>query len=304
MYTKLEKILLDSLREANIRFETNKSLAEMTSWKIGGLAWIVVYPGNISELEYVIKKVRGLKPFYVIGSGTNLLIKDEGYPNVIIKLDGDFKKISFTGTIVEAGAAISLAALGNKAADNSLSGLEFASGIPGSLGGAVIMNAGAYGSEIKDLLIEVEVFDVKEQYLVRMNKNDLIFSYRNSLLKGNPRFIVTKVILQLKNGNEKDIKKIMRKYRDDRFNKQPYDLPNAGSIFKNPPNNSAGKLIEEAGLKGFSINDAEISLKHGNFIVNKNKAKAEDVIELIKYIEKTILDKYNIVLEREIIILG
>ena len=217
MFIKLEKILQEDLKKANIFFETNKVLAEMTSWKIGGPALIVVYPKNVSELAYVVNKVKNFEDYCIIGSGTNLLVKDAGYPYPIIKLNGSFKEMKFNGDMLEAGAAVPLISLASRAAERSLGGLAFASGIPGTLGGAVVMNAGAYGSEIKDLIEEVEVFDTEKESAVKFRNKDLCYSNRNSKLKGNPRYIVTRALLRLYKEDEEKIRSLMKQYRKDRL---------------------------------------------------------------------------------------
>jgi len=284
--------------------EKNKAISSLTSWKIGGSAALLLIPETKEELAEAVKTGKKAGKFYLIGNGTNILAKDEGISCPIIKLGKGFANYSIEGQTLRAGAAASLISLAVKTAGEGLAGFEFASGIPGSLGGAVIMNAGANGSEMKEIIVDVLVYDTEKEEYKTLSNEELNYSYRSSLLKNNNRYIVLEANIKLTQGDKSQLLDKIKKSKEERMSKQPYEYPNGGSVFKNPPGMSAGKLIEEAGLKGFSINDAEVSIKHGNFIINKGNAKAEDVINLIMHIEKVIKEKYNINLEREIIIIG
>jgi UDP-N-acetylmuramate dehydrogenase len=284
--------------------EKNKAISSLTSWKIGGPAALLLIPDTKEELAEAVKTGKKAGEFFLLGNGTNILARDEGISCPIIKLGKGFANYNIEGQTLRAGAAASLISLAVKTAGEGLAGFEFASGIPGTLGGAVIMNAGANGSEMKDIIIDVLVYDTEEEEYKTFSNEELNFSYRNSLLKNNNRYIVLEANIKLSQGDKNQLLEKIKKSKEERMSKQPYEYPNGGSVFKNPPGMSAGKLIEDAGLKGFSINDAEVSTKHGNFIINKGNAKAEDVINLIMHIEKVIKEKYNINLEREIIIVG
>lgn len=284
--------------------EKNKAISSLTSWKIGGPAALLLIPDTKEELAEAVKTGKKSGKFFLLGNGTNILARDEGIFCPIIKLGKGFANYNIEGQTLRAGAAASLISLAVKTAGEGLAGFEFASGIPGTLGGAVIMNAGANGSEMKDIIIDVLVYDIEEEEYKTFSNEELKFSYRNSLLKNNNRYIVLEANIKLSQGDKNQLLEKIKKSKEERMSKQPYEYPNGGSVFKNPPGMSAGKLIEDAGLKGFSINDAEVSTKHGNFIINKGNAKAEDVINLIMHIEKVIKEKYNINLEREIIIVG
>ncbi len=284
--------------------EKNKAISSLTSWKIGGPAALLLIPDTKEELAEAVKTGKKAGKFFLLGNGTNILARDEGISCPIIKLGKRFANYNIEGQTLRAGAAASLISLAVKTAGEGLAGFEFASGIPGTLGGAVIMNAGANGSEMKDIIIDVLVYDTEEEEYKTFSNEELKFSYRNSLLKNNNRYIVLEANIKLSQGDKNQLLEKIKKSKEERMSKQPYEYPNGGSVFKNPPGMSAGKLIEDAGLKGFSINDAEVSTKHGNFIINKGNAKAEDVINLIMHIEKVIKEKYNINLEREIIIVG
>lgn len=287
-----------------MKIEKNLSLATLTSWKTGGEAAAVFIPENKEELMEAVKIGKEAGIFYLLGNGTNVLAPEEGIPYPIIKLGKGFGKIEINGTQVTAGASASLIGLALVCVSKSLAGFEFASGIPGSVGGAVIMNAGAQGSEIKNVLVSVEAYDVYEEKYITFTNSEMKYEYRNSFLKNNPRYIVVDAQFSLNNGDEESLREVIKKNKEERLLNQPWEYPNAGSVFKNPPGKSAGKLIEDAGLKGFRINDAQISEKHGNFIVNRGNATSRDIINIIMHVEKVIKEKYNINLEREIIILG
>lgn len=283
--------------------EKNKSLSLLTSWKIGGPASLLLIPESKEELVEGVKIGKEAGKFYIIGNGTNILAKDEGFSYPLIKLGKNFAKVEITGNLLRAGAAAPLITLAMATSKEDLAGLEFASGIPGTLGGGIIMNAGAHGMQMKDIVLEVVVYDIiKEKYKSLKNK-EIEFAYRSSIFKNNSRFIIIEVLMELYPGDKDILLEKIKANKSERLKNQPYEYPNCGSVFKNPPGLSAGKLIEDANLKGFSINDAEVSLKHGNFIINKGNASAKDIMLLIEHVEKVVKEKYNINLEREVIIL-
>lgn len=283
--------------------EKKKLLSSLTSWKVGGPADILLIPENKEELIEAVKKAKDYNKFFIIGNGTNVLAKDEGFSYPLIKLGKGFGYYNREETLVRVGASASLISIANKTINDGLAGLEFASGIPGSLGGAIVMNAGAHGSEIKDILVEVLAFDTEKEEFIKISNKDMNFSYRNSFLKNNSRYIVVEALLELNQGSIDELKEKVQNYKAQRLERQPYEFPNAGSVFKNPEGMSAGKLIEDSGLKGYKVNGAEVSIKHGNFIINKNNATYNDIITIINHVEKIVNEKFNVKLEREIIIL-
>ena len=266
------------------------SIKDYTTYKLTGKMKLFV-PKDISELKEILKKDR----CKIIGNGSNLII-DKSYDKTLVKLQ-HFDDINICGNIVDVGSGYSLSKLSRKCADNALSGLEFACGIPGTVGGAIYMNAGAYGHEIFDVLNSITVLDEKLQ-IIEICKKDLKSSYRNSLLKDN-NYICLKAQFKLIKKEPKLIKKDIIDIMEDRRKKQPLEYPSAGSVFKNPKGYSAGRLIEKSGLKGLSVNDASISEKHANFIINKGNASSDDVIKLINIIKDKIKKEYGIDLELE-----
>ncbi len=285
----------------NIKYD--EPMKYHTSFKVGGKADIYFEPGNVDEL---IKFISYLKEkninYFLFGNGTNLLVADEGIRGAVIKLGDKMASVVIDGEriMVECGALLS--AVSKIAADYSLSGLEFGNGIPGSVGGAVTMNAGAYGMEIKDVVEKVEVLDSDLKLKVLDNKQ-MEFGYRKSIIEKHG-YIVIKSTFKLKKANTWDIKRHIDELTEKRQSKQPINLPSAGSVFKRPEGYFAGKLIEDAGLKGLTIGDAQISDKHCGFIINKGNASAKDIYNLIKHIQKTIYERFGVKLETEIKLLG
>lgn len=279
----------------------NELMAKHTSMKIGGPADIFVRVNNLDELKKVIVQCKNHEVnLTVIGNGTNLLVKDKGIRGVTVKLE--LKNTKIDGEKIEAEAGVQLPILAKMAYENSLSGLEFASGIPGTVGGAVKMNAGAYGAEFKDVVIETTYLDEKLN-LITISNQEHKFNYRHSIFDETDDIIVSTKI-KLNREKKENIKRKMEENSMKRKEKQPIDYPNAGSIFKRKKEYIPAEIIDKCGLKGYNINDAYISEKHAGFIVNKGNAKAEDVLNLIEYIKKTINNKYNINVELEIKIIG
>lgn len=278
-------------------------MKDYTSIKIGGPADVMVFPKDADDLIAILKFAsnKGF-PVFVMGSGTNLLVRDNGVRGIVINLSDDFHEILWTGDDkVTAGAGVRLMELANLCRDKGLSGLEFAVGIPGAIGGSVFMNAGAYGSEMKDVVEKVEAVNIKGQTHT-FDKASLKFSYRKCELPAD--MIITKAYLRLQKGSPDEIKKRMKECKDKRKAAQAINLPNAGSIFKNPQGSSAGMLIEESGLKGAKIGGAQISEAHGNYIVNLGNASARDVLALIAIARDKIFKIKGILLETEIKVIG
>ena len=273
-----------------------------TTFRIGGPADIYIEPDYAS----IIPLIKYLKEqdvqFMVIGNGSNLLVSDEGIDGVVISLGKNSDAITISGDtmVVEAGAMLSSVA--NAAANAGLTGLEFASGIPGSIGGAVYMNAGAYGGEMKDIIESVLILTDDLETKV-MTPDDLHMSYRHSSLMEDGGYVLSAVI-KLDKGNEEEIKARIDDIRQQRISKQPLNFPSAGSTFKRPEGYFAGKLIDDTGLRGYSVGDAQISEKHCGFVVNKGNAKAEDVLQLMKDVDAKVFDKFGVHLSPEVRIVG
>lgn len=279
--------------------QVNYPLKRLTTMRVGGPAAYVVAPSSIDELRKVIQicQENGLK-FLVLGKGSNILASDEGFQGVVIKLDSDFQKVQIQNNIIEAESGITLSALAKKAADRGLSGLEFASGIPGSLGGAIYMNAGAYGGEMKDVLQEVTVMDTTGKILY-LDRAELELGYRSSIFQYKS-WTILKAVLQLEEKSPEEIKSRMRELAEQRTAKQPLDMPSAGSAFKRPEGHYAAALIEQAGLKGYAVGGAMVSPKHAGFIVNTGDATCRDVVALIQHIQKKVEDQFGVQLVPEI----
>lgn len=281
----------------------NEPMSKHTSFKIGGNADAYIKVNNLSKLSTILKECRESNVDYMIlGNGSNLLVSDEGIRGVVIRLDGDFRKITLVDdSTIFCGAGATLAYLCKFALNCGLSGLEFAWGIPGTVGGAVFMNAGAYDGEMKDVVHSVSHISPCGE-IGRIEKDDLNFGYRTSIYRKN-NMIITGVTLKLKKGNPDEIRAKMDEYMSRRSTKQPLEYPSAGSVFKRPEGNFAGALIEQCGLKGKTCGGAQVSDKHAGFIINKSNASAKDVRDLIAEIQKTVSDKTGYNLECELIIL-
>lgn len=278
-------------------------LSKHTTFKIGGVADTYVKVTSLSKLSTILKECRESDIDYmVIGNGSNILASDDGYRGVVIRLDGDFRKIALVDDdTVYCGAGATLAALCKFALNNGLSGLEFAWGIPGSVGGAVFMNAGAYGGEMKDVVYSVNHL-TKNGEAGRTERDDLQFGYRTSIYRKN-NAVITGATLKLRKDNPEDIRARMDDYLGRRSSKQPLDYPSAGSVFKRPEGAYAGALIEQCGLKGHSHGGAQVSEKHAGFIINKANANANDVKSLIREVQTKVYDETGYSLECELIIM-
>lgn len=283
------------------------SLSRYTSLHVGGIADIMIYPATVQELQTVIRYSRKHAiPYCIMGRGTNLLIKDGGIRGIVIKLSRCCNTIKVIETLksrvsLTAGAGVSLRRLLNFAVKDSLSGLEFLSGIPGSLGGALAMNAGAQGKEMKDITDTITLLTPQAE-VIEQNPGELRFTYRNLAL---PRgTVILKAVLKMKQSTRSILLGRVEKINRWRRRVQPLNLPSAGSVFKNPPGQSAGQLVEQAGLKGFTLGNAQISDKHANFIVNRGGATAQDVLSLMDIMQNRVYKATGIQLEPEICITG
>ena len=293
--------IFNELLEDNQIF-INEPMKNHTTFKIGGEADFLLLPKTIKEILGCIEicKKNNLK-YYIIGNGSNLLVSDKGFKGVIIKLFRNFSDVQIKNNKIKAQAGATLSYIARIAYNNSLTGLEFASNIPGTIGGGVCMNAGAYGGELKDIIEKITVL-YKNEIITLDNKN-CGFEYRNSnILKKN--MLVLDATISLQEGKKDDILAKMKENTKNRNDKQPIEYPSGGSTFKRPLNNFAGKLIMEAGLAGKTIGDACISKKHCGFIVNLGNATCEDVLKLADFACNEVKNKFNIDLEKEIRVIG
>lgn len=296
--------VIEKAKNYNCNLLLNENMAKHTSFKIGGNAKLFVEVNDLFSLKAIINllKKSNIK-FKIIGNGSNLLISDTGLDFAVLKLSGKFNEIKLQNSNeIIAGSAVKLSSLCKFAMENSLSGLEFAYGIPGSVGGAVFMNAGAYGGEIKDILTSCSFIDKNLNEIIFKN-SQAEFGYRSSVFSKN-NGIITKACFKLHPDKKENINKKMQEILQRRKDKQPLELPSAGSVFKRPEGNFAGTLIDKSGLKGKSIGGAQVSTKHAGFIVNKGSATCNDVLNLIDYIQKTVLEKHGVKLEPEIKLWG
>lgn len=286
----------------NINYIKDSSLKKYNTYRLDTVCSYLVFPKNIEELKLILKEIKkeGLK-YFVLGNGSNIILSMDYYDGVVIKLD-HFNKVTYNDNLVTAEAGYSIIKLSIETIDKSLSGLEFASAIPGSVGACVAMNAGAYNSAISEVIKEAEVLN--ENYeIITLSNQELDFSYRDSFLKQNPNYIVLSATFELTDGDKETMKKQVEERRNKRIASQPLNYPNAGSVFRNPPNMYAGELIEKLNLKGYNINGAEISEKHANFIINKGNAHGKDIIALINKIQKEVKENYQVELKPEQIII-
>lgn len=300
----MDKIVKE-LMDANVgKVLVNEPLAKHTTIKIGGPADIFIEPDSVESVKKTIDIVKkhGIK-WRAIGRGSNLLVSDQGIEGAVIKLGNGINHLDIEGTSITVGAGYSVVSLAVLIGKRGLSGLEFASGIPGSIGGAVYMNAGAHGSDISKILTKAHIL-FEDGTFEWLTNEQMEFSYRTSVLQKKRPGIVVEATFQLTEGNKEDIVAVMKKNKDYRRDTQPWDLPCAGSIFRNPLPNYAGQLIEQSGLKGYTIGGAKISEMHGNFIVNAGNAKAEDVLELIKYVKEKIHSLHGVTMHTEVEIIG
>ena len=286
----------------NIRL--NEDMSAHTTFRVGGCADVFITPANLKEATEIVRLLLTQdQAFTVIGNGSNLIVTDSGYRGCIVCLGQGCDHIEVSGNTITAGAGAMLAKIAKTAYDNSLTGLEFASGIPGSVGGAVVMNAGAYGGEIRDVVKQVTLFDTVTGETVKLSADEMKFGYRRSIVKDHP-YVVLEAKFELADGDSSLIKEMMDDLAAKRRDKQPLEYPSAGSTFKRPEGYFAAKLIEDAGLKGSSCGGAMVSDKHSGFVINKKDASATDVLRLISMIQKKVYEKFNVKLETEVVILG
>ena len=292
--------LIKSLQTIGTEWELNCPLCRHSSFRIGGAADIALFPHSSEELCQALRllKERSI-PTQIIGNGSNVVFSDEGYRGAIVFV-GKCRETKIENDIVVADAGVPLSVLSSLACEKSLSGLEFAFGIPGTLGGAVYMNAGAYGGSVSDVCISSEYYDRKTGSIGRLTGSAQHFGYRKSVYQEHPERVILRATLQLNKGDSNTISEAMRTYLEKRRATQPLEYPNAGSVFKRPEGYFAGKLIEDCGLKGFTVGGAQVSTKHAGFIVNIGGATCEDVKHLIEQIKTTVLQQTGVELACEI----
>ena len=289
----------ENLKKISKTAVKNESMKKHTSFKIGGNADFMVFPENVDEIKNIIALCnKNNTPYLIMGNGSNMLVSDEGIEGVVIKISTQMSKVKITGEKVYAEAGILLSTLSKNVLEESLSGLEFASGIPGTLGGAIVMNAGAYDGEMKDVIEKIGFVD-KYGTVHEISRDEARLGYRTSIFSDSDD-IVLYCVLNLKKGNKAEILDKMNDLNSRRKEKQPLHLPSAGSTFKRPEGYFAGKLIEDCGLKGYSVGGAAVSEKHSGFVVNINNATATDVKNLISDVQKKVYEKFGVKLEREV----
>lgn len=297
---RLEKLLRERCPLLELRVD--ESMSKHTTFRIGGPAALMGLPKSAGEARMAVKAARELavEPFF-LGNGSNLLVADEGYPGFIMKLTGDFDEIREVGQGLEAGSAALLSRLSGRALELGLTGLEFAGGIPGSVGGAVMMNAGAYGGETAQVLESVAFLD-EEGEVRTLPASECGFGYRHSVFS-NRKCLILKARFQLKQGDGDAIKARMDELTAQRKVKQPLEYPSAGSMFKRPPGHFAAALIDQCGLKGLAVGGAQVSEKHAGFVVNRGGATCADVLELVRQVKARVLSQTGVELEMEVRVL-
>ena len=290
--------VVDIVGEENVH--TDEPMSRHTTFRIGGNADYFVKPGNADEVAAVIAVCREYNiPYFILGNGSNLLVSDDGYRGMIMD---NMDSVTVDGRIITAQAGAMLVRVSVMARDNALTGLEFASGIPGTIGGAVYMNAGAYGGEMKNVVKTVRAIDEYGR-IYELDSEKMDFSYRHSIVEER-KLIVLEVTLELEHGSREAIDDRMKELAEARRSKQPLEYPSAGSTFKRPEGYFAGKLIMDAGLRGYSVGGAQVAEKHCGFVINKGGATASDVVELIRDVQHDVDDKFGVTLEPEVKMLG
>lgn len=296
-YQKLTGILSEE------KIRRDEPMKTHTTFRVGGSADYFVMPETAEEVQRVTELCRTEEvPCYVIGNGSNLLVSDDGYRGVILQIYRSMSGISVQGNIIRAQAGALLSAIAAKACENSLTGFEFAAGIPGTIGGASVMNAGAYGGEMKDVLKSVTVLDSAGQ-IRRIDRENLEMGYRTSIIS-REGYITLEAEIELSAGNPEEIRARMDDLRTRRVTKQPLEYPSAGSTFKRPEGYFAGKLIQDAGLAGFQVGGAKVSEKHCGFVINTGNATAADIHSLMRQVSAKVEEKFGVALEPEVKRLG
>ena len=301
MKEEIRQKFCELIGKERVLFE--EPMSRHTTFRIGGPAEVFLIPESYGQIQKILKLCQKEKiPFFILGNGSNLLVSDSGYRGVIIQMDRNMGEIRLEGNEIRACAGALLSSIAAAAKKASLTGFEFAGGIPGTLGGAVMMNAGAYGGEMKDVLKEVTVMDAEGDIIV-LPADKLEMGYRTSIIK-TAGYLVLEAVISLEKGREEEIQAKMKELADRRVEKQPLEFPSAGSTFKRPEGYFAGKLIMDSGLGGYRIGGAQVSEKHCGFVINAGGATAKDVVELMDHIINTVKEKFGVTLEPEVRFLG
>lgn len=303
MTDKLLQRIIDIIGEDSVY--KKELMKNHTTFRVGGPADYFLVPKSEEEAVALLRLFcsENDEPFFVLGRGSNLLVSDEGYRGSIISLDSAFSEIRVDGTSIYACAGAPLIKIAAIAQSNGLSGMEFASGIPGTLGGGVTMNAGAYGGELKDIVESVRLFDKETCEVVEKSCPEMDFSYRHSIVSLG-RYVVLSAKINLTYSDKALIKQTMDELKEKRVSKQPLEYASAGSTFKRPEGYFAGKLIEDCGLRGYRVGDAQVSEKHCGFVINRGNADASEILTLIKDVQNKVYDTFNVKLETEVCMLG
>ena len=293
MLEKLQNLL------GNTKVLVNEPMASHTTFRIGGPADYFVLPETVEELAGILKICKEENvPYFILGNGSNLLVGDKGFRGVVVQLYKNFDGMTIEGTTVTAKAGAMLVRVAKESGKAGLTGLEFASGIPGTIGGAMVMNAGAYGGEMKDVVTEVTIL-TKDGKIKKLSGEEMNFRYRGSVVE-DEGYIVLEAVMELKEGNLEEIQARMAELTVQRKTKQPIEFPSAGSTFKRPEGYFAGKLIQDAGLRGFQVGGAQVSEKHCGFVINAGGATAADVMQLMKEVSDKVNAEFGVTLEPEV----
>ena len=301
MYTDFLKEIASFIEAEDIKID--EMMNKHTSFRVGGPAKVFLTVHSEETLRNILLALKRHElPYFVLGNGSNLLVSDEGYDGVMVYLGEEFSEVEITGTQMRAKAAALLGKVARKAMEEGLAGLEFAAGIPGSLGGGVVMNAGAYGGELSQVVTKVKAMNPNGE-IIELEKEQLLLGYRTSIFKIKP-FVILEVFMELQKGNKEEILAKIKEYTKARVEKQPLEYPSAGSTFKRPEGYFAGKLIMDAGLRGYRVGDAQVSEKHCGFVINRGNATATEIKTLMENVAKKVKEEFGVDLEAEVIMLG
>lgn len=301
MYTDFLKEIASFMEAEDIKID--EMMSKHTSFRVGGPAKVFLTVHSEESLRNILLALKRYElPYFVLGNGSNLLVSDEGYDGVMVYLGEEFSEVEITGTQMRAKAAALLGKVARMAMEEGLAGLEFAAGIPGSLGGGVVMNAGAYGGELSQVVTKVRAMNPDGE-IIELEKDQLLLGYRTSIFKTKP-FVILEVFMELQKGNKEEILAKIKEYTKARVEKQPLEYPSAGSTFKRPEGYFAGKLIMDAGLRGYRVGDAQVSEKHCGFVINRGNATATEIKTLMENVAKKVKEEFGVDLEAEVILLG
>ena len=301
MYTDFLKEIASFMEAEDIKID--EMMSKHTSFRVGGPAKVFLTVHSEESLRNILLALKRYElPYFVLGNGSNLLVSDEGYDGVMVYLGEEFSEVEITGTQMRAKAAALLGKVARMAMEEELAGLEFAAGIPGSLGGGVVMNAGAYGGELSQVVTKVRAMNPDGE-IIELEKDQLLLGYRTSIFKTKP-FVILEVFMELQKGNKEEILVKIKEYTKARVEKQPLEYPSAGSTFKRPEGYFAGKLIMDAGLRGYRVGDAHGCEEHCGFVINRGNATATEIKTLMENVAKKVKEEFGVDLEAEVIMLG